>query len=176
MTAPSDEKPPLAGDVYRELADEWILRGVERYANARLIHDFTVAITLREPKLHLDPSAWGTGFLGVHEREGFPAELYRDLHELTPQSILRDLFRPVFQSVWHEREVRVELDEGGRRALAEAHLAAVKREVVPRIEPTVREVVAEQARRRAFLAERWQPAMPDDAPRTARPVHAFDDE
>jgi hypothetical protein len=167
----TDDKPPLAVDVYKELADERILSACERYVSARLVHDFSVELTTRrEPKLHLDPEAWGTGFLAVREREGFPAELIRDLHEVTPQAILRDLYRPVRVSQWFEREVRVELDEGGRRALAEARAAAVKREPLPRIEPTVRDVVAEQARRRAFLAERWQPAMADDAPRNPRPA------
>jgi len=44
--------------------------------------------------MHLDPVAWGAGFLQVHERE-LPPELFADLREKTPQATLRDLYRPV---------------------------------------------------------------------------------
>src|SRR5581483_9945826 len=104
--------------------------------------------------------------LELRERDGFAPELQADLHHLTPQASLRDLYRPVHVSRWVEREARGEdLDPGGRRSLAEAR-AAQHREPLPRVTPLVRDVVAEQARRRALMAERWLPAKRDDEERT----------
>ena len=170
--AGDDERPKeseaVAGDVVTEIADARILQAAERRAQERLVHEYDVPLRIREPKLYIDPAGWRTGFLAVRERDDFPTEMMNDLHELTPQSILRDLYRPVMESVWHEREPRFAMDEGGRRALAEARAQAVRRERAPHIEPTARAVKEEMVRRRDFYAQRWQAAKPDDAPRDTR--------
>jgi hypothetical protein len=117
-----------------------------------------------EMPLHLDPTEWRTGFLAVHERE-LPPELYADLRENTPQAYLRDLHRVV-----KPFSATLEPVEGSRvvggwaEALDEARAARV-REPLPVVEPTTGAVREEQQRRRALLAERWQPAIPDDAER-----------
>jgi hypothetical protein len=161
------EDAPKAGDTYAQLADPRIIEAVERRANRRGAREWKPPVSPREPRLHVNPEDWRAGgLLEVREREGFAPELKADLHELTPQASLRDLYRPVHVSRWVEREPRAEdLDPGGRRWLADAR-AAQRLEPVPRIVPLVRDVVAEQARRRAMLAERWLPAKRDDEERT----------
>lgn len=116
---------------------------------------------------HLDPGDWRTGFLAVRERE-IPMALQEDLHRLSPQALLRDLHRPVFEGQVASRQL-VEgtapprsgdlLDEV-RRARARAPL--------PRIESAGLAVRAYQAFRRQLHTERWRPLLADDAPR--RPV------
>jgi hypothetical protein len=165
--APAEKRASIARETYAQLADPRIFEAIEARSQQRLTHDWNIPINLRNPRLHVEPEDWGAGqLLVVRERDSFSPEMQADLHELTPQASLRDLYRPVHASVWIERELRADtLDPGGRRSLAEAR-AAQRRDPLPRVRPLVREVVAEQARRRALLAERWQPAKPDDEPRT----------
>ncbi len=163
----SDGGERLARDVYAQLADARILHTLDARARDRLTQDFGVPTAVREPRLHVVPEAWGAGYLVVgRERDNFAPELYDDLHQLTPQASLRDLFRPVMESRWVDREPRVELDPGGRRSQAELR-AARKREPLPRFAPLAREMLAAQERHRALLAERWQAHLRDDQPRTA---------
>src|SRR5262245_8848725 len=84
------------------LVDRTLLDRIERRATALKIPEPRDLSRLRAPRMHLDPEAWKTGFVRVEERE-LPPELYRDLKELTPQALLRDLYRPERQSIWHER-------------------------------------------------------------------------
>src|SRR5439155_12344478 len=114
----------------------------------------------------LDPADWGAGYLVEPREYDLPIQLYDDLKQLTPQSLLRDLFRPVRELVWVEREVYAELDPGGRKAWLEARRAQ-PREPVPTVQPTTREMRAEQQRRREFLRESWKPKYADDQPRPA---------
>jgi hypothetical protein len=165
----SGDDEPRAREVLRQVADRRLLAGVERRA-----HGFDGRV--REPapspslRVHVEPETWGAGYLNVRERE-IPPELMGDLDELTPQANLRDLFRPVMESIWHEREPMTEaLDPGGRRAWAELRASRVL-EARPTIAPTAREVAAEQRRRRAWAAEPWKPAMTDDQPRREVMVH-----
>jgi hypothetical protein len=123
-----------------------------------------------EPRIHVDPGAWGAGYLAVHERE-LPPELLADLRECVPQAHLRDLHRPV--TSFH---AELEPLGGGRPvaalddAMAEAR-AARSREPLPVVEPGEAAMRTEQERRRALHAETWQPILPDDAER--RPVVVF---
>jgi hypothetical protein len=107
----------------------------------------------------------------VHPRE-VPPELTRDLRELTPQALLRDLHRPV-------RQFFVELQpiEGTQvtgRLEEEFDRLRQARRVEPRADvvPTVRVVWDEQRRRQALMAEEWKPLVPDDAPRNRVQVWA----
>lgn len=148
-----------------QLRDTRLLDAIERRKRELPIRELApLRLYAREPALHVEPDRWGAGFLAVRERE-LPSQLYSDLKQLTPQASLRDLFRPVRASVWHEREPMVpDWDPAGRRALAEAREAQL-RPPLPKVAPSAREVVAEQARRRAFLKEPWQPLLSDDEPR-----------
>jgi hypothetical protein len=162
-----DGSEPLARDVYRTLVDARILDAVDARLAQELTHDWTVVTAARTPRLHVEPEAWGTGFIVVgRERDNFAPQLQEDLRELTPQASLRDLYRPVMQSRWVEREPLVELDPGALRSLADAR-AARQRDPLPRFEPLAHEMVIAQDRHRALLAERWQAHLPDDKPRTA---------
>jgi len=162
-----DGREPLARDVYTTLADPRILDVMDARSRDRLTQDFGVPTAAREPRLHVEPEAWGAGYLVVgRERDNFAPALYDDLHQLTPQASLRDLFRPVMESRWVEREPLAELDPGGRRSLAELR-AARKRDPLPRVEPLAHEMALAQQRHRALLADRWQSHLRDDQPRTA---------
>lgn len=114
---------------------------------------------------HLDPADWRTGFLEVHERD-VPYQLLEDLRQLAPQAKLRDLHRPVT-----EFTVTPEVLEGtaviGRwkQIAAELSEARAIRRPPPTIGTSLRDVLAEQRRHRALMAEPWQPTLDDDAPR-----------
>ncbi len=166
---PEEPAEPRAGAVLAQLVDRQLLARLERRAAA---FEGRVRQPAPSPSLpiHVEPETWGAGYLKVRDRE-IPGELESDLRELTPQASLRDLFRPVMESVWHEREPIGEvLDPGGRRAWAEAR-QALHRPPLPQLTPIVHEVTFEQRRRRAWAAEPWKPAMPDEQPRREVSVH-----
>ncbi len=104
-------------------------------------------------------------FDGKCEERELPQQLYADLHELAPQALLRDLHRPV-KSFFVELE-RQEVSEvlGILQAECEKLREARRLEPLPEIEPSVLAMAEQQRRRRSFMAERWQPLLPDDAPR-----------
>lgn len=109
---------------------------------------------------------WHVGYLGVRGEYDMPFELQRDLKECVPQSVLRDLYRPV-RNFFVEPEAH-ELGLLGVRAISEAlkeARAALTREPIPVIEPTLLVLVGEQQRRRRFLATPWQTLKPDSAAR-----------
>lgn len=123
----SDDEEPRARAALARLADPAMLDQVARRTGRRLAGPPRLDVRLRAPELHVDPATWRTGFVSVEREVDIPQELKRDLQELTPQAILRDLHRPVRQSIWHEREpVATDVDPGGRRAYAEARAALVR--------------------------------------------------
>src|SRR5258708_7893443 len=96
-------------------ADPRLLASIARRRAPELVRDPSLprAIGLR---VHVEPEAWGAGYLAVHERE-LPPELYADLRELSPQALLRDLHRPVVAAQWVARTPLVDaVDFGARRA------------------------------------------------------------
>src|SRR5205823_967357 len=70
----------------------------------RLTRDWSVPVNVREPKLHVEPEGWRAGYLRVGEEREIPMQLQNDLRENMPQALLRDLFRPVREKRWVERE------------------------------------------------------------------------
>jgi hypothetical protein len=124
-------------------------------------------VRIQPPELHLDPAQWGVGFLAVHERT-IPWQLSEDLRQLSPQALLRDLHRPEMELRWVSREP---IEGTDRRAAVGAltELRALRQKPeLPRIESLTRVMRAYQTFRRHLVDERWEPALPDDAPR--RPV------
>lgn len=118
----------------------------------------------RPVKLNLVPEAWNAGYLRVREVD-IPEQLSADLRERLPQALLRDLHRLVRDERWVEREILPGTqDRDGRASLAEARQARQLPARQP-VEPSTRVMRALQTWRRGFMAERWQPALPDDAPR-----------
>ena len=156
---------------WRGAIDARLVDACERHGRgaARLRREPTLRTWLRTPRTHLDPADWRAGYLEVRERE-IPFELQEDLHQLMPQALLRDLYRPAYEERWVARElIEGTGDRAGLGALAEARRARV-RPPLPRIEPAVRAVREHQAWRRALYAERWQPVLADDEPRRPVPI------
>jgi len=120
VALPVDDEP-RARDALRETAAPHFLTMPERYEARTPPSPPPVEVRAREPKTHLDPDVWGTGFLRIEERE-IPWDVSQALHQRAPQALLRDLFRPERDVYWVEREPLVEglLDPGGRTALAQA--------------------------------------------------------
>ena len=169
---PVDDEP-RARDALRETAAPHFLTMPERYEARTPPSPPPVAVRAREPKTHLDPDVWGTGFLRIEERE-VPWDVSQALHQRSPQALLRDLFRPERDVYWVEREPLVEglLDPGGRTALAQARSLRA-REPLPTLGPVIDMFTEELHRRRAWMREPWLPKYPDDGERPKVQVHRW---
>jgi hypothetical protein len=154
---------PRARDAVHYIADRRILAACERRQRQQPFPEPSLRIYLREPRTHLSPEEWRTGFLAVHERF-IPPELEHDLKQNAPQALLRDLYRPVREEKWVEPEVLVTLDPAARGALAEARQMR-RLEPLEYVSPIANRVAEEQARRRAFVSTRWEPLYRDDEER-----------
>ncbi len=112
--------------------------------------------------MHLNPVDWGVRVIEIRELDMFGGQLREDLRVVTPQALLRDLHRPVRTTAWYQFVPMVDtLDHAGLRGVAEAKAAQnyERATPVPSMTLAVRE---EQERRRAWLANRWQPHYRDD--------------
>jgi hypothetical protein len=153
----------------RKDADPALLARAARWEQGRgLPRPRMLPQALRPQPTHFDDVLhdWRTGYLGVRDQYEAPYELQRDLKQCVPQSVLRDLYRPVrsfFVEPTHH-ELGLVGAEAIASALKEAR-ASLVREPVPVIEPALAAVVAEQRRRRRLLATPWQSLRPDSAPR-----------
>ena len=134
----------------------------------RLGRDWSLPINLRAPRLHVEPADWRTGFLRVEGERDIPMELQDDLRQNLPQALLRDLYRPVHEERWVERELVEGSGDRGGFAAMQAVRDARRPPALPRIEPAVRAVCEYQAWRRGLLAERWLPLRGDSEPAVAR--------
>jgi hypothetical protein len=158
----SDEEPK-ARAALDALADRGLLAAIERRAK-RIDPKLREMPSLPPVKTHLDPADWRAGYLVEPRDYDLPLQLFDDLKELTPQSLLRDLYRPVYEHQWFEMEFHAQLDPGGREAWREARRAQ-RRDPRTQVEPTARAVREEMHRRRAFLREQWKPKYADDQQR-----------
>lgn len=153
----------------RKDADPLLMRRLGRWEDRRrLPTPPSLPLALRPQPTRFDDvlHGWRAGYLGVRGEYDMPFELARDLKECVPQSVLRDLYRPV-RSFFVEPATH-ELGLLGVRAISAAlqeARAALLREPIPVIEPTLLVLVGEQQRRRRFLATPWQTLRPDSAPR-----------
>jgi hypothetical protein len=152
---------------WEEVVDPRLIAHCERYeqrAQRRGTAPSPVR-TVRPPELHLDPKQWGTGFLAVRERE-IPWQLSDDLKQLSPQALLRDLHRPEMEL----RGVAFRPIEGTDRQAPLKELGELRglrqKPPLPRIESLSGVMRAYQTFRRNLVEERWEPLLPDDAPRT----------
>lgn len=123
-----------------------------------------------EVKLTLDPEQWHAGFLSVQERE-LPAELYADLREVSPQAVLRDLYRPVREFYVTPEEIEGTAVHNQMPKIFREMRQARRLDERIDVEMLTKVVRESQLRRRAFLASPWQPVKPDDEPRT--PIHGL---
>lgn len=128
----------------------------------RLVRDWSVPTHLRTPRLHIEPADWRAGFLRVDREREISTELENDLRQNMPQALLRDLYRPVHDERWIERELVEGTGDRGGFAAMQAVRDARKLPSLPRIEPLVRAVLEYQAWRRGLMSERWQPFRRDD--------------
>jgi len=131
----------------------------------RLMRDWSVPTSLRAPALHVEPEGWRAGYLRADRERDIPMELQHDLRQNMPQALLRDLYRPVHEERWFEREIVEGTADRGGVAAMQAVRDARKVPPLPRVEPVTRVVREYQQWRRALVAERWQPFLADDAPR-----------
>jgi hypothetical protein len=146
-------------DDWRAAVDERLIARLEAHVRRgeRLVRDWSLPARIRPPALHLEPADWGAGYLRADRERDIPIELTNDLHETMPQALLRDLYRPVHEERWVERElVEGTADRGGFAAM-QAVREARRPPPLPRVEPAGRAVREYQAWRRALYAERWQP-------------------
>ena len=158
MSEPETKDDGKAGPEWRGAVDERLVARCEAYVarGDRMLHDWSVGSMLRPPKLHLDPSDWGAGYLRAEREREVPMALSGDLRENMPQALLRDLYRPEYEERFVERE-RVEGSErGALPALREARQARQK-PPLPRIASSLGAVREYQSWRRGLLAERWKP-------------------
>jgi hypothetical protein len=151
----------------KKSADPAILARVERWTEHRMVplHP-ALPLAIRPQPTHFERLAdWYAGYLGVRGEYEAPYELQRDLKAAVPQAILRDIYRPVRGQQFIEPERHeLDIDPGGRRALAEAR-AALSREPIPTIQPGLLVVIREQRRRRRFVERPWASFRADEAPR-----------
>jgi hypothetical protein len=143
--------------------DQRLIARVEAHARRgqRLTRDWSLPTILRAPKLHVEPADWRTGFLRVEGERDIPVELQNDLRQNMPQALLRDLYRPVREERWVEREILDGTGDRGGLQTIQSVRDARKLPELPRIEPSVRALIEHQAWRRSLLAERWKPFRPD---------------
>jgi hypothetical protein len=166
---------PKAKHAYRYVLDNRWLRQIERWERTapKLTHPVGVPTWVREMKHHLDPDDWNTGFLKVRDYDP-PMQLLTDLHAVAPQALLRDLFRPVMELRWYERELLVRLDYGGQEAVREGR-SWLKRDPLPTVEPMTRVVAETQAWQRTLRRVPWQPHYPDSEERKKVEVYRSPD-
>ncbi len=158
---PSGERPEplLAKQVLQHVASHWIMNRMERFRRIQPRHVAQRLSHAPEPRLHLDPAEWRTGFLNVRDYDP-PQELLNDLREVAPQALLRDLFRPEseYANSWERQEPR---DIAGIEGMRWARASRV-RDPLPHISSGLTVVRQMQEHRRRFLQERWKPITPDD--------------
>lgn len=154
----------------RKDADPAVLARTARWEAGRgLPRTRTLPQAIRPQSTHFDDVLhdWHTGYLGVRGEFEAPYDLTRDLKECVPQSVLRDLYRPVrsFSVEPAHHELGLVGADAIASTLKEAK-AALVREPVPVIEPALAAVIEEQRRRRRLMATPWQTLRPDSAARS----------
>jgi hypothetical protein len=141
---------------WQAVVDQRLLQACERHTRQSRAMSYLPLPTssIRPLKTHLEPAAWGIGFLEVHDRE-IPPALSFDLQQRVPQALLRDLHRPEYP----ERMITFETIEGtgDRQGRESWELARAARTIPPRptLEPAVRTMRALALMRRELLAESW---------------------
>ena len=156
----------------RKDADPLLLRHLRRWEEHRMLPERLstepprpLPMAIRPQPTHFDRLAdWYCGYLGVRQEHETSYETQQDLKRAVPQAILRDIYRPVKQHTIEWEHAGVDIDPGGRRAMAEAK-AAQKREPLPAPVSALAVVAAEQRRQRRLRATPWQAQRPDSAPR-----------
>ena len=158
---PSDKLP--AAERAALAADPRVIALVHGRFRSDLIREHNVVSYLGVLPSHVDPAAWRTGFLAVHEG-GAPANVRGMMQEIAPQALLRDLFRPEHNEgrVIERRDLG--LDPGGRDAYALV-IAAKQRQAPPTRESCVEVMQQARAEWRAFITMPWHPYLADDQPR-----------
>ena len=165
---------PRARDACSYIADSRLLKrlAVNEHNAGGLLRQHPFRTYVGTLPFHLEPSDWRAGYLKIRELD--PSQYWLiEMGEVSPQALLRDLYRPIRESfVWYEREVQVALDRGGAEAMAEARTAR-KREPLPVVVPLVREMLQHRDHWRGVVRKRWEPIYPDSEPR--KKVHVYRD-
>lgn len=154
---------PLAERVARlqEIVDPRAIAQVARWEQPFLRELPPPPIVLDDhPPIHVEADQWVKRPVDVVERH-VGGQIFNDLRECVPQALLRDIHRPVRPEGRPFPERPPPRDVAGLAAMAEAR-AAQRFERARMIPLSVGAVRDEQARRRAWLAEQWQPRYRDD--------------
>jgi hypothetical protein len=165
------EELPRVRDSYTYVADPRLLKRLERQQQeaASFVRPPNPPLWLGELPNHMDPSDWRAGYLKVRELE--PSDYWlTEMYEVSPQALLRDLYRPERETFWCELERHPALDRGGAAAVAEAR-AAQQRDPIPVIQPLLGEVMGHRNSWRRFLRDQWKPLIDDEQPRKYVSVH-----
>lgn len=160
---PAEE--PRASEVVKKLADPVLLGLEARYTRVRTL-PITVELVLREPADHVTPESWRIYPPELHERTIWNADLHNDLHQVTPQALLRDLHRPVRNEPRSYLEpVSGQAEPSPWTSFAPA-LDVMKREPLPELRASTLLMAESDDARRYYYREDWKPAKGDDEPRT----------
>jgi hypothetical protein len=166
-----DEELPRVRDAYSYVADRQLLARLERQQKraASFVRPPAPPLWVGELPYHMEPSDWRAGYLKVRELD--PTDYWlTEMHEVSPQALLRDLYRPERETFWCELERHPPHDRGGVAGLAEAR-EAQKRDPIPLVKPLVPEVIGHRDDWRRFMRERWKPILDDEQPRKYVYVH-----
>jgi hypothetical protein len=157
---------------WRRAVDERLIRRCEQHERdgKQLVFRQRLRTYAATPKVHVEPEAWGAGYLREPRDYDPPIQLIDDLRQRSPQSLLRDLYRPVHEVRWYQFEP---IEGTALKPFSGFDEARQKRSVeliAPRVEPIVRTVIAFLFWRIGMMKERWEPFLPDDAPRRSNVI------
>ena len=170
---PADSRLPIseepkAIEVLKKLADPALLQVADRYCRIEPL-EISVCLVLKEPADHLSPESWRIYPPSIHERVIWNSELMGDLSQVTPQALLRDLYRPVRNDggeVYRLETVSGQAEADPWNALVPA-LQIMKREPWPEIRSSVLLVEETNQHRRYYYREPWLPVKSDEETRSA---------
>ncbi|HEX8951628.1 MAG TPA: hypothetical protein VF997_05970 [Polyangia bacterium] len=157
----------MSDDAWRAAVDERLIARCHEHVRRgeRLVRDWSVPTRARVPRLHLEPEDWRAGYLRADRERDIPIELTNDIHQNMPQALLRDLYRPVHEERWIERELVEGTGDRGGFAAMQAVRDARRPPPLPRVESLLGVMREHQQWRRALVTGRWQPLKRDDEPR-----------
>jgi hypothetical protein len=161
-----------APSAWRDAVDERLIVRCEQHERdgEELVFKPRLRTYAATPTIHVTPEDWGAGYLREPREVDTPINLLSDLHQLSPQSLLRDLFRPEYQLFWHRFEPIEGTTREPLKAIEEARQLRRVPMMAPRVEPIVRTVMAFMYWRIGMMRERWEPMLPDDSPRRQSPM------
>lgn len=163
LPSPVEKK---AVEVLDRIADRKLTAIEPRYNRISSV-GVTIELVLREPADHTSPESWGVYPLEIQDKMIWNSEMMGDLKQLTPQALLRDLFRPVREDVRYPPEPIDILTTQTVMAEPSPTLEVMQRQQLPEVRSSILAVEEADQHRRSIYTEDWQPVKADTEPRTA---------